>query len=222
MTTTQATPTHDSKQKRFKGSLAGTFIRTLLIITFIPLALMGGAAYFHARNLLQEQTVAQTQSLLSSQLKIINRDVTNKESHLALLLESSDFKILTELALHANPQSSEFRDIRNNILEEFKYQGAQEDAPALDQFLLLDTSGTIKIATNPNWQGMSVNTAIFKQTADHHSIILYGLSPLYENEFVLVTVQGYKTERGSTLGAIVGITEKKNLQRLIQPLNSLS
>ena len=129
MTTTQATPIHDSKQKRFKGSLAGTFIRTLLIITFIPLALMAGAAYFHTRTLLQEQAVAQSQSLLSTQLKIIDSEVINKEAHLGHLLESSDFTILTELALHANPQSNEFRDIRNGILQEFKNQSAQENAP---------------------------------------------------------------------------------------------
>ena len=35
-------------------------------------------------------------------------------------------------------------------------------------------------------------------------------------------MQQYKTERGSILGSIVGITEKKNLQKLIQPLNGLS
>jgi GAF domain-containing protein/HAMP domain-containing protein len=222
MTTTQATPTYDSKQKRFKGSLAGTFIRTLLIITFIPLALMAGAAYLHARTLLQQQAVTQSQSLLSSQLKVIDREIINKESHLEHLFESSDFTILTELALHANPQSDEFRNIRNNILLEFKNQGAQEDAPAIDQYLLLDTNGNIKIATNANWQGMTITPSIFKQTAEHHSIVLFGLSPLYENEFVLVTVQEYKTKRGSILGSVVGITEKKNLHKLIQPLNGLS
>jgi GAF domain-containing protein/HAMP domain-containing protein len=222
MTTTQATPTHDSKQKRFKGSLAGTFIRTLLIITFIPLVLMGAAVYFHARSLLQEQAVTQSQSLLSSQLKVIDREVINKESHLQHLLESSDFTVLIELALHANPQSSEFGTIRNNILQEFKKQGDQEDAPAIDQFLLLDTNGNIKIATNANWQGMTVAPTVLTQTTEHKSIILYGLSPFYENQFILITVQDYKTKNGSTLGTIVGITEKKNLQKLFEPLNSLS
>jgi GAF domain-containing protein/HAMP domain-containing protein len=222
MIKTQATPNHESKQKRLKGSLAGTFVRTLLIITFIPLALMAGAAYFHARTLLQQQAAAQSQSLLVAQIKIIDHEVANKENQLGHLLESSDFTILTELALHANPKSNEFSDIRNGILQEFKKLNAQGDASPFDQFLLLDTNGNIKVATNAKWQGMVLDSSVFKKTEKHHSIALYGLSPLYENEFILITVQEYKTKRGSVLGSIVGITEKKNLQKLIQPLNGLS
>jgi len=223
MTTNQTTPTHNSKQKRFKGSLAGTLVRTLLILTFIPLALMAGAAYLRARSLLQEQAVTQSQNLLSTQLKAIDREVTKKETGLGHLLESGDFKILTELALHANPKSNEFREIRNGILQEFNNLSAQKDAPSFDQFLLLDSNGNVKIASNAKWQGLTLDTLVFKQTLEEdHSIALYGLSPLYENELILITVQQYKTERGSVLGSIVGITEKKNLQELIQPLNGLA
>jgi GAF domain-containing protein/HAMP domain-containing protein len=222
MTTTQATPNHDTKQKRYKGSLAGTLVRTLLIFTFVPLALMAGAAYFRTRTLLQEQVVAQSQNLLSTQIKIIDQEVINKENQLEHLLESSDFTILTELALHANPKSKEFRDIRNGVLQEFNNLSAQENAPSFDQFLLLDTNGNVKIASNAKWQGVTLDTVILERTKLHPSIALYGLSPIYENEFILITMQQYKTERGSILGSIVGITEKKNLQKLTQPLNGLS
>ncbi len=223
MSTTQATPVYDTGRKRFKGSLAGTLVQTLLIFTFIPLALMAGAAYLRTRTLLQEQAVTQSQNLLSTQLKIIDREIDNKETHLKRLLESSDFTILMELALHANPKSNEFREIRNGIIQEFNSLGAQEDAPSFNQFLLLDPNGNIKIASNASWQGITLDPSIFEQTlAEHHSIALYGLSPIYENEFILVTAQQYKTERGSTLGSLVGITEKKSLKELTQPLNGLS
>ena len=184
---------------------------------------MAGAAYFRARTLLQEQAITQSQNLLSTQLKIIDHEVTNKEENLKRLLESGDFTILTELALHANPKSSEFREIRNSIIQEFANLSLQADAPAFDQFLLLDPDGNVKISTNAAWEGLTLNPDVFEQTlSEQHSIALYGFSPLYKDEFVLVTAQQYKTKRGSTLGSIVGITEKKNLQKLIQPLNGLS
>jgi hypothetical protein len=97
MPTTQTTPTLDTKQKRFKGSLTGTLVRTLLIFTFIPLALMAGAAYFRARTLLREQAVNQSQNLLTNQLEIIDREINNKESLLERQVTGDDFKILTEL-----------------------------------------------------------------------------------------------------------------------------
>ena len=223
MTATQTTPTLDTEQKRFKGSLAGTLLRTLLIFTFIPLALMAGAAYFRTRVLLQEQAVTQSQNLLTTQLNIIDREVSSKEARLEHLLDSSDFTILIELALHANPKSSEFSDIRNGALQQFKDMNAQEDRPAFDQFLLLDSNGFIKVASNPQWQGLKLDEVIFDQTLEkNHTIALYGLSPIYKNELILVTGLQYITERGSRLGSIVGITEKKNLQELIQPLNGLS
>ena len=222
MITTQAKPKHDSKQKRFKGSLAGTLVRTLLIFTFIPLALMAGMAYFRARTLLQQQAVTQSQNLLSAQLNIIDREVADKETQLEHLLESSDFKILIELALHADPESSEFNEIRNGILQEFNDLNTKEVGTSFDQFLLLDTNGNVKIASDSKWQGATLDPLILKQTEEHPSIAAYGLSPIYKNEFILATVQPYKTESGSMLGSIVGITEKKNVQKLFQPLNGLS
>ncbi len=223
MTTTQATPKHATKQKRFKGSLAGTLLRTLLIFTFVPLALMAGAAYFRTRALLEEQAISQSQNLLAAQIKFIDRETINKESQIEHLLESSDFKILLELALHANPKSTEFREIRNGVIQEFENLNKQEEATVFDQFLILDPSGNIKISSNAKWQGSTLNTLVFEQTSkEYPSIMTYGLLPLYKNELILVTMQQYKTKGGSIIGSIVGITEKKKLQKLIQPLNNLS
>ncbi len=184
---------------------------------------MAGAAYLKTRTLLQDQAVTQSQNLLATQLKIIEREITNKETNLKNLLESSDFTILTELALHANPKSSEFREIRNNIIREFNNLSTQADAPSFNQFLLLDPGGNIKISSNASWQGMTLDPSILAQALEkNHSMVLYGLPPIYENEFILVTARQYKTPRGSMLGSLVGITEKKNLQELTLPLNSLS
>ncbi len=184
---------------------------------------MAGAAYIRTRTLLQEQAVTQSQNLLSTQIKIIDREITNKETHLKRLLDSGDFTILTELALHANPKSSEFREIRDSIIKKFNDLSTQEDAPSFNQFLLLDPNGNVKIASNSAWQGLRLDPSVFEQTlAEHPSMALYGLFPLYENEFILVTAQQYKTARGSVLGSLVGITEKKSLQKLTQPLNGLS
>lgn len=221
--TTKAKSSDDSRAKRFKGSLAGTLVQTLLIFTFIPLALMAGAAYLRTRALLQEQAIEQSQNLLTTQLRIIDQEVTNKEKNLEHLLESSDFTILTELALHANPKSNEFREIRNGIIQEFTNLSAQEGAPSFDQFLLLDPNGNIKISSNSEWQGMTLDSAMFEQLhSKQRSIAVYGYPPLYTDELILITAQEYKTARGSTLGLIVGITEKKNLQKITQPLNGLS
>ncbi len=185
---------------------------------------MAGMAYFRTRALLYEQANAQSKALLTTQIAIVDREVAGKEARFEKLLGGSDFQILLELALHANPKTDEYRVIRNGILQEFEQLNQQENKVVFDQFLLADADGNIKIATDQNWQGEVLDRLIVNdQTFEtHHSSAFYGLSPIYKDEFVLITVLHYKTRQGATLGSIVGITEKKNLQSLLQPLNGLS
>jgi hypothetical protein len=117
MTTSQV---FESSPKRFKGSLTGTLVRTLLIFTFIPLALMAGAAYIRARALLRDQAVTQSENLLTNQLKIIDRQIGAKENQLDRQLSNHNFDLLIELGLHANPQSDQFRTIRSDFISEFQ------------------------------------------------------------------------------------------------------
>lgn len=223
MTTTQTTPAPDTKQKRFKGSLAGKLVGTLLIFTLIPLAFMAGVAYFRARTLLREQAIAQSQHLLTNQLKIIDRELNEKEVVIENQLANPDFGALLELALHANPQSNQFRGVRNDFIKQFQDATLQEGTPVFNQFLLIDTDGFIKIASNEEWQGQKLDPAIFSQTTKgFNSVVTYGLAPVYENQFILITAINYETARGSNLGLLLGITEKDNLVELMQPLNGLS
>jgi GAF domain-containing protein/HAMP domain-containing protein len=221
MTTNPAPPVLDTPQKKYKGSLTGTLVRTLLIFTFIPLALMAGAAYFRARTLLRDQAITQSENLLSNQLKIVDGEIKKKEAKLDEQVALEEFSTLVEIALHANPQSSEFRKIRQNFITEIETNN-NSATPLFDQFFLIDTDGVIRIASNANWQNLTLDASIFEDAEGAQSHALYGLSPLYENELILATAINYQTKRGSTLGTLVGITEKENLQILIQPLNGLA
>lgn len=210
-------PSIPEEQNRFKSSLTGTLVRTLLIFTLIPLALMAGGAYFRARDLLREQAVNQSGNLLINQTKAIEEEIKRREDGLEAQVTSSDFAALIETALHANPQSDQFQEIRNEFIT--RLQGGS--APAFDQFILFDSKGVIKVASNPEWQNKSIETSALN-SEESRSIMLDGLPPLYENNLILVTTIQYKTSRGSTLGTIAGMIEKENLQHLIQPLNGLS
>jgi GAF domain-containing protein/HAMP domain-containing protein len=184
---------------------------------------MAGAAYFRARTLLREQAVKHSENLLTNQLKIINREIGEKESVLGRELTNDNFTLLIELGLHANPQSNQFTTIRDNFITEFQKLNSQENRPVFDQFFLVDSKGIIKISSNPDWQGKMIDPAVIDQTSNEfHSLALFGLTPIYTDQFILFTALNHQTSRGSTLGTIVGITEKKNLQDLIQPLNGLS
>ncbi|MFN8413781.1 MAG: GAF domain-containing protein [Anaerolineales bacterium] len=224
MTSNQTTPALDSTQKRFKGSLAGTLVRTLLFFTFIPLALMAGAAYLRAQSLLREQAVKQSENLIVSQLSVVQEKIQDKEEQLKHLLSSSDFSILTELAVHANPKSNEFKQIRKSVVTEFENLDKEQGTPVFSQYMLVDTEGVVKVSTKEEWQGIKIADPSFLQqaTADHPSIAVFNVSPLIENQFVLLTVLEYKTSRGSSLGYLIGVTDTNQINTLLEPLQALS
>ena len=212
----------EPRKKGSKGGLASTLVRTLLIFTFIPLALMAGAAYLRAQSLLREQAVRQTESLMITQLGVIDDEIKDKEAKLAHLMSSSDFRILTELALHANPQSDEFNQIRASVLKEFRAVNEEDSQPAFDQYFVMDTDGAIKVASNEDWQGLKISDVSFMDllSIENGSIAVLNLAPLYQDQFVLVTAREYITERGSSLGMLVGVTESNGLHGLIRPLQA--
>lgn len=216
MTTNPAHPTQKPTQSRLKGSLTGTLIRTLLIFTLIPLVVMAGAAYFRTRSLLREQAATQSQNLLINQLKIVDRELKEKEARLEQQVEDPEFSVLIELALHANPQSEDFQEIRRRFISNL-----ESKVSGFDQFLLVDTDGSVQVSTTPDWEGiiLPLDDLSFDES---RTVALYGLSPLIENEFFLISAIDYQTVRGSTLATVIGITSKEQAWQLIQPLNGLA
>lgn len=224
MTTHQSTPVPDSDQRRFRGSLAGTLVRTLLIFTFIPLILMAGAAYLRARALLREQVIEQSQSLINTQLASVDRTVKTKEIRLDRLIHQAGYRIAIELALHANPQNSAYQSIRSDVLAGFSALNGEDSTPTFNQFLLLDPDGVVKVASRPEWEGTALaDTTNFEQVIPgNRSKTLFGFEPFYSDQLVMVTFVDYETPTGSKLGTLVGITESQEIQKILQSLMDLS
>lgn len=177
---------------------------------------MAGAAYFRSRSLLREQAAIQSASLLTNQIKIIDQEIKTKEMGLREKMKTGELPVFIELALHANAQSDEFAVIRQNFIK-----GIQGNDPVFDEIILLDRDGTIKVASQEEWQAQPVDTALIDLDTDH-SIVLYGLDPLFQDELALMTVVNYTTKSGSVLGTIIGITKSQGVQELMQPLNGLA
>ncbi|KAA0272363.1 MAG: GAF domain-containing protein [Chloroflexi bacterium] len=220
--TIPAAPTpYETTKRRIKGSLTGTIVRTLLIFTFIPLALMAGTAYLRARALLREQANTQLESLLANQVDVVKRNISAREAELREQFEGEHAAVLIETALHANPQSDQFDSIRREFFSLIP-NVTQGERYRFDEYLLIDPDGNVILATNEEWQGKSLDPSLF-EFDESGTTLLHGLSPVAENEPILITAIKYKTARGSSiLGVIVGMTKEVGIRDLLQPLNGLA
>ena len=222
MTIPAAPLKYENQKGRFKGSLTGTLVRTLLIFTFIPLALMAGAAYFRTRSLLKEQISYQLESLLTNQVEVVNKDIQAKEDTINEMLSGEKAPVLIETALHANPQSNQFRVVRNEFFQTLIPGYSKGNLNGFDAFLLIDTDGAVRLASNETWQGKTVSPALFDFDGNR-SMLVQGSFSLYpEDEPILLTAVTYKTQRGSKLGTLVGVTNQDGLKNILQPLNGLA
>lgn len=209
---------------RFRGSLASTLVRTLLIFTFIPLALLAGAAYLRTRALLREQVIDQTRSLLNSQLVSVDRTLKTKQIRLERLVHRGDYASTLERALHTDARSSTFPDIRAEVLEGFRALNVEEGGAVFNQFLMLDANGIIRVASRPEWEGVDLTGAMdLAQVAPaNSSVTLFGFEPLYPSQLVLITVIDFHTTAGAQAGRLIGVTESQEIQKVLSTLMELS
>jgi GAF domain-containing protein/HAMP domain-containing protein len=195
-----------------------------MIFTFIPFILMAGTAYWRARTLFGDQISVQMQNQMNVQLNQLDLIIKAKQIRLDHLIRQPGFDNELTSALSESPQSPDFAATRNNLSEEMRALNPQIGKVTFNQFFFMLPNGTIKIASQPNWEGTSLANSPYFQTIlgdNVQTFEAYNFSPLYSNQLVLLTVAQYQTPSGSKLGTVVGITESQSLQEVLQGLTGL-
>jgi GAF domain-containing protein/HAMP domain-containing protein len=214
----------DLNQPAYRSSLVGTLARTLIILTFIPFILMAGTAYWRSRVLFGDQISAQMQNQLASQLNQFDLAIKTKQIRLDNLARQPGFDSELDSALSEGPQSVDFSTIRNDLSEQIRAVTPQVGKATFDQFFLMRPNGIIQIASQKDWEGLSLANSQDYQTltnSNDQTFTVYNFSPLYNNRLVLITITQYRTAGGSPKGTLVGITEERTFQDVLQSLTKL-
>jgi GAF domain-containing protein/HAMP domain-containing protein len=210
-------------EARYRGGLARTLVGTLLVFTFIPLALMGGAAYLRTRTLLRDQVVGQMQAQISDQVGQVELAIKTKEIRLDRLVRSPDFisKIVQVLSTPPGQLSS----LRDEFTQQFRAVNPEVGRATFNQYLLVKADGTILMASNPAWEGQSLSgVPAFKDlmSGEHVSLAEFDARPLYPNQLVLFTVSQAVAANGAPLATLIGVTESQELQNILLNLATAS
>ncbi|HEY5982385.1 MAG TPA: GAF domain-containing protein [Anaerolineales bacterium] len=203
-----------------RGGLAGTLVRTLLLFTFIPLALMGGAAYLRTRDLLRNQAAGQMSAQILNQVESVNLAAKTKQIRLDRLVRAPDFATAANRALPGNAGSG-IDGPRQQVNELVKSISAEGGRATFNQYFLMDSNGRIALASRPDWEGVSLsNSEYYSEIApgDHVSYALAELAPLYPGQMVLVTMSQVRGAAGSPAGVMVGITESPELEDILSTM----
>ncbi len=218
-------PSTANHEPHFQTSLARTLARTLIILTFIPLTLMAGAAYFRTRALLRDQIFNQMQAQLTNQLTQTDLSIKTKEIRLDRIERDPDFAGEYQTILQNSPQSDQFASVRDSLTAAMQATNPQSGQATFNQFFIMRADGTIEIASRQQWEGLSLrDNAIYQKltTADHQSFSTYDFSPLYPSQMVLLTMSQYRSASGSPIATLVGVTEQPSMQGILASLVTIN
>ena len=208
MAIAQQPATHRSNSKAGQqGGLSRSLARTLLVLSLIPIILIGGAAFLRLRTLLHDEAINQTKAIITSQVAQMDLVVEAKNARLAQLIKNPDVAGQIKTVLNVNPQSADFGSLRTNLEQELLSFNPGEAQASFSDFVLMRPDGSVLLASRPSWEGASLKASpsfdIFSAGNDQ-SYLIYHIPSLYPNRTVLATVVPYLDPGGSTSAALVG------------------
>ncbi len=161
---------------------------------------MAGAAFLRARTLLRDQVITQTQGLMTAQIQQMDLGVKTKNRLLDQIVRLPNIAVQIGTALKSDPKSTEFSAVRRDFYQEIESLNIVDGKATFNEFILLKADGTVLMASNPAWEGISLksspafNTLL---TGNDQSYALYDLASLYPNQMVLATIVPYLGSDGA-------------------------
>jgi GAF domain-containing protein/HAMP domain-containing protein len=212
------------KQKR-RGGLQRSMLGMLVVFSLIPLLLMAGATYLASRNLLRAQAVAQMQSLVTGQMKDAQDRMKIKQIRLDRTVHRPDFASAVQTLLHQTRVSPYFIEGQRLIASVFDELNREGVDPIFNQYFIIDPSGEVLTSSTAEWNGKNIKaSSLFGvlRSADAQSYGVYDFTPFYPGQFILLTVDQYRTSDGVARATIVGISEQQSAAQILKSIEDLS
>jgi GAF domain-containing protein/HAMP domain-containing protein len=172
----------------FKGSLARNIVIFMLMISLIPLILVGSSTLIRTRQVLLENAEVQMNlSLDEQEARFLAADESGN-TIIRSILDSESFQSTLENYLN-NPDDTLVNQRLLVLLENAKSNLSTGDNITFDQVSVFNTDGIVVASSDPTWQnanfGINEDIDELLQFKEQHSYVLFDPSPMYSNEMVL-------------------------------------
>lgn len=203
-------------ERQFHGRLARTTLLILLLITLVPLVVVGGTTYLRTRGLLREQIF----SLMSVIVQVQGQRISEEIASARQLLTRAVVDTETNQALHAalaisDRSQPEYIATRNQFFDQL--QIVNQPRPYFNQFIVVKADGVIHISTKRSWEGLKLGsiggTSSLSRQAS--SRVVFDFNPLYPQDLVILTTIPYLNAEDELLATIVGISEQPAIRDLM-------
>ncbi len=218
-------PRFRPRETRFKHSLIRNILVVLLLISLIPIILIGTVYYLHSRDILQNQVSRQLESIINQEVELLNQFVDARTKIIERMITSKDFLDNLSILLTTKSGTEENQQAAGIFRQSFKSNVQLALESYFDQAFLLRPDGTVLLSTDDNWMaanfgtGSIQNQAVRSLIGTNRSVFLYNPVSSYPNQVVLFISRSFIDEKGAQTATLITVSTSE-LAFLILPNSS--
>lgn len=212
--TDQTPPSTDAQSTpQFRGSLVRTFVILLLLVSMLPVLVMGTATYIRARGLMISQFSSQLTAVGDTYNQQLTDLAATRAGALRELRNQSYFDQDISNILTLSNTDTKYRSSRNRITEYIKTFSETPTERIFDNVSLVDSAGVVILSSNESLIGKELSTeyAVRILYSSNQSALIYSPSEAFHNQLVLVTTQIYRSPYGAPAITLVGFSQAPQL-----------
>lgn len=183
-----------SKSPQFKGSLVRLVVTVMLVLTTVPVLLMGSINYFRSQEMLKNQATNQIELVVENYMVDINR--TNERASRVMDQLMSNTSLLADIDNLIFDQPNELmkrasRDEAILIMRLIAFDTA--NSSLFNEIAVLDPNGTVILSTNEKREGASyvLGRGPSELLGKSGSTVIFNPTPLFSMRMMLFSSRTY-------------------------------
>jgi PAS domain S-box-containing protein len=209
-----SSPAPGAGDSRFHGKLARNFILLMLLMSLLPLLLVGAAAYYRSRQLVRNQAAAQLEVIIGTHAIELERIAAYNTTLIDRMKTDDGLKSAIETLL-SDPEKLHKRTLVNWQLN--RYCRISDTENGFHTLALFLPDQTLITATDNAWlsSNYSNNSVVQTMLASGQSIAIYNPEPFYADQLVIFSSFTIPVANGDAIiiGSIVSDIPSQGLIR---------
>lgn len=190
----------------FRENLAQKVLITLLVLSLLPIAIVGGATYLRTRQMLTNQAQSQLQTIVENQSKQLSlASIPGNKAMTDLSVQGNVDNVLFKL--YNDPDNPALLEqIQSRYFYPYLSESNTSTFSVFDLLLAISNDGIVLAASDPQWIGEDFSQLDYFQTLknSNYSLLTYNPQPLFTDEAVIFTAYNIKDPDGSSFLTILG------------------
>jgi PAS domain S-box-containing protein len=202
-------PRYRPRETRYKHSLIRNVLIVLLLISLIPIILIGTLNYLRTQQMLEQQISRQLESIVNTEVEQLNQYVDVRNDIIERIVTEQDFHDYLSTLLNSGPNDGQYQWAMTMLYQSFRIDARLGIEDLFDQIFLIRPDGTVLLASDSYWVLTNFGVekiqdqAVLDLIGTNRSSFVYNPLPGYTNQLVLFISRSFVDEQGKQTATLI-------------------